>query len=169
MNNFNDYYSYMLGTNQPNNYMPSQNNMNNSYPNMGNQFDTGVFNNTFMNSENLPRLYSPSEGFTKGNMYANLYDPYKNYKPVPLKPKNERDSLLQQIQMYKFAMNDLVLYLDLNPRNSDLIKKYNEYLQKYTELVKRYEAMYGPLCNDNMPFSTNNWTWNDSPWPWEVM
>lgn len=27
------------------------------------------------------QIYDLSEGFTKGNMFVNLYDPYKNYTP----------------------------------------------------------------------------------------
>lgn len=156
MNNFNDYYNYMTLNKDMNNY----NNLNG--------FDS-VYQNTFMNMENTPKLYSPNEGFTKGNMYVDLYQQYKNYKPKEIKATSERDSLLQQIQMYKFAMNDLNLYLDVNPKNnSNLIKLYNDYLLKSKELVNRYENAYGPICSDSIVMPTNDFIWNNSPWPWEV-
>jgi len=166
MNNFNDYYDYLVGNSKtmPNN-IPTPNTSN--YSNSMN-FDNNMFQNTFMNLEEMPKLYNAKEGFTKGNMFANLYESYKNYKPMPIVAKSERESLLEQIQMHKFAMNDLVLYLDVNPRNSSLIKTYNDYLVKSKELVNQYEKMYGPLCNDSMIMPTNDWIWNNSPWPWEV-
>jgi len=161
MNNFNDYYDYLNNSlGKDNNYM--------NFQKQNNKFDNSTFGNTFMNLSNTPKLFSPSEGLMKGNMYANLYDPYKNYKPMTLKPRSERESMLIQIQMYKFAMNDLVLYLDVNPKNSDLIKLYNDYLKKVNELTNNYEKMYGPLTNDGMVMPANDWIWNNSPWPWEV-
>jgi len=167
MNNFNDYYNYLnnnLG--KDNNFMPYKNQ--NKLLNEMKNFDDSTFSNTFINLSDTLKLYSPSEGFMKGNMYANLYDPYKNYKPMTLKPRSERESMLMQIQMCRFAMNDLVLYLDVNPRNSNLIKLYNDYLKKVNELTNNYERMYGPLTNDGMTMPTNDWTWKNSPWPWEV-
>ena len=155
MNNFNDYYNYMIGKQANNMY------------NNPNNFDNNTFQNTFLNMENTPKLYNANEGFTKGNMYENLYEPYRNYKPKPIVATSERESLMNQIQMYKFAMNDLALYLDLNPRNSSLIKQYNDYLAKSKELVNNYERLYGPITNDSMPMNTNDWNWNQNPWPWE--
>lgn len=166
MNNFNDYYNYMIGNNGIPNNNPI-NNMNEMMNNMMN-FDNNTFQNNFMNNnENKPKLFNPSEGFTKGNMYANLYDQYKNYKPATIISMNERQDILNQIRMYKFAATDLSLYLDVNPKNNErLIKLYNEYITKAKELKNKYEKMYGPLtCDFIMP--TNDFIWNNSPWPWE--
>lgn len=169
MNNFNDYYNYMIGNTKAN---PSAMGSGMVNPGLNYEhkvnFDNNVFQDNFMNLENSPRLYNPNEGFTKGNMFSNLYDPYKNYKPMEITASSERQNLMQQIQMYKFAMNDLVLYLDVNPKNTSLIKTYNDYLMKYRQLVDQYEKMYGPLSNDGMLMPTNDWVWNNSPWPWEV-
>ena len=51
-------------------------------------------------------------------------------------------------------------------RNISYIK-LNTYLKKEKELVTLYESKYGPLTTSS-PVQTNNWTWNNSPWPWEV-
>lgn len=170
MNNFNDYYNYMIGNkNMPNNNPINNMNemMNNMMNNDMNNFDNNMFQNTFMNNQNSPKLYKPNEGFTKGNMYANLYDPYKNYKPATIISRSEKEDLLNQIRMYKFAATDLSLYLDVNPKNnSNMIKLYNEYIEKAKELKTKYEKTYGPLtCDFMMP--TNDFIWNNSPWPWE--
>ena len=75
-------------------------------------------------------LYSPIEGFNKGNMFKKLYSQYKNHV-YKLKVSSKRDELLYQIQMYMFAMKDINLYLDLHPDDSMMLKKYYDYRNKY--------------------------------------
>ena len=83
------------------------------------------FNKTFMNSipNSVPNmdnmgnmstnLADPKNGFLRGNMFNNLYDPYKNYKYRELKPSNKREELLYNILMHNFVLVDLQLYLEL--------------------------------------------------------
>ena len=106
-------------------------------------------------------------GFKRGNLFSNLYDEYKNYKPQELKANNEKEDLLLQIDEQRFAMIEMNLYLDLYPNNKEALNRFNTYLKKEKELVTLYESKYGPLTTSS-PVQTNNWTWNNSPWPWEV-
>ena len=110
-------------------------------------------------------LYSPIEGFNKGNMFKKLYSQYKNHV-YKLKVSSKRDELLYQIQMYMFAMKDINLYLDLHPDDSMMLKKYYDYRNKYNELKKKYENEYSPLCTNNV-MNSSKWTWIDNPWPWD--
>lgn len=141
--NFNDYYNYLNEFNNIN-YIP-----NNTIENP---------NNNILNSE---------EGFKKGNMFKNLYNGYKDYKPVKLTAQSEREDMLMQIQEYSFAATDLELYLDTNPNDNNALNLFNKYLNKKIELINMFEEKYGPLTlNSNV--QTNNWLWKNSPWPWEV-
>lgn len=159
MNNFNDYYNYMIG----NGVMPNNNPITNMNEMMN--YDNSVFEKTYMNN-NMPKLYKPEEGFTKGNMYINLYNQYKDYKPAIIISRNELEDLLNQIRMYNFTITDLSFYLDIHPNNPNLINLYNSYVAKEKELIEKYEKEYGPLsCNTIMP--TNDYVWNNNPWPWE--
>ena len=115
------------------------------------------------------KLLDPTEGFIKGNLFANLYDPYKNYKPAELNPKNEREALLYQVMQYKFALIELNLYLDTHPNDKEMIKLYNKYLKTEKQMCDKYESMYGPLTVDSNYLDKNTWVWDNSPWPWEVM
>lgn len=110
-------------------------------------------------------LYSPLEGFNKGNMFKNLYSKYKNHV-YKLKVNSKRDELLYQIQMYLFAMKDINLYLDLHPNDVNMLNKFYEYRNKYNELKKKYENEYSPLCINNV-MNNNKWSWVDNPWPWD--
>ena len=47
----------------------------------------------------------------------------KNYKPEVLKPTNDQERLLYNIQTICFAAHDLNLYLDLNPNDQSIPTK----------------------------------------------
>ena len=153
MSDFNDYYNYLLNGNEL--YKENIN------------FDNMTFANTFMHND--LKVYDPNEGFIRGNMFENLYKEYKNYKPMKVKPISEKNALMLEIQKYKFALNDLTLYLDVNPNNKEAIKLYNNYVISLNKLTKYYENLYGPITLDNDLIKTSNFNWINCPWPWEVM
>lgn len=158
MNNYNDYYNYLNGYSDMN-FMPNPNNM---IDDMNYQ---NAFPNTFMQNNNS--VADSMTGLKRGNMFNNLYEQYKNYKPEELKAKTEREDLLLQIKEQKFAMIDLGLYLDLHPNDKSVLNLFNNSLNKEKELCNLYESKYGPLTFDSMA-QNNDWLWVRSPWPWEV-
>lgn len=107
----------------------------------------------------------PIEGFNRGNMFENLYSPYKNYV-YKLKVNNKKDELLYKIQIYYFAMIDLNLYLDLHPTETEALRNYQEYKKELERLKEEYGRLYGPLTIDDVNSKTK-WTWIDNPWPWD--
>ncbi len=120
---------------------------------------------TNMITPSKEKLVDLDEGFTKGNMFANLYDPYKHYEPTCLKPQNEREALLLHIYKLDFALNDLNLYLDLYPTDMEAYEKFKKYAYDYEKCVHEYEKNYQVLevCHDTY----GKYTWLDNPWPWE--
>ena len=167
MNSYNDYYgymNYMTGNNDMPNYGMANVGMN--YQNFSN-FDNNNFSNNFMMPTANNELLEPKEALEKGNMFKNLYVPYKNYKPVKLEAKTERQRKLNEIRSYAFVMKELNLYLDVNPNNASYINLFNEYRKIKEKLVEQYEKMYGPLTLNSSALEQNNWVWNNSPWPWE--
>lgn len=158
--------------------------MNNNFYEIPNDWYS-EFNNTFMNSlnndmgnmnmsNNMPNMFNqnnnladPKTALDRGNLFNNLYDPYRNYKYRPLKPSNKREELLYNILMHHFALTELALYLDLNPNNQNMLNLYNRYLDNKKKLVKEYERNFGPLTLEGDNVGTNDWNWNKSPWPWE--
>ena len=92
MNNFNDYYNYLNNYNDMNfmtnpNTMITDMNYQNMFPN------NYIIPNTNTNSS----ITDSQIGFKRGNLFSNLYDEYKNYKPQELKASNEREDLILQI------------------------------------------------------------------------
>lgn len=123
--------------------------------------------NGLNNNTNNSSLFTPTEGYDKGNLFSDLYDQYKNYKPETLRASNEREKLFLELSRIHFAMHELNLYLDLNPNDRSILTLFNDYRRKVNELTKEYEAKYGPLTTmsdslDQVPFM-----WEQTAWPWE--
>jgi hypothetical protein len=105
--------------------------------------------NIISNSNNMnmgnPLLVTPTEGYNRGNMFADLYDQYKNYRPVTLRGNTDQERLFLELSRMCFAAHEINLYLDLNPNDVSMIRLFNDYREKTNELVKEYESKYGPL------------------------
>lgn len=161
MNDFNDYYNYLNGNYSDPNFMQYPNNIINDI-----NYQNNIQNN-YPIADTTPDITTTLIGFKRGNLFNSLYDEYKNYKPQELKANSEREDLIIQIDEQRFAVIELGLYLDVYPNDKAALNKYNGYLKKEKELVSLYESKYGPLTIYS-PVQTNNWLWNNSPWPWEV-
>jgi spore coat protein JB len=106
-------------------------------------------------------------GFIRGNMFDNLYKPYKNhiYKVMS---NNEKDAALLKIQELTFTLIDFNLNLDVNDTDTNIIGLYNQYMQELKNLVNDYENKYGPLTLDSNTLNQYPWVWINCPWPWEA-
>lgn len=115
------------------------------------------------NDEQLYSIVDPKEAFNRGNLFDYFFWPYKYV--ANLKPQNEREALMQNIQMYAFAAHELNLYLDVYPDNKQAIGLYNQYTEMANKYTNEYESKYGPLSLGKEQKSP--WMWINSPWPWE--
>ena len=140
----------------------------NFMPNMGNMNYQGQTNyeqkKYQMHKDNL---YDPYQGFIRGNMFKDLYDPYKLNNPYNIEPANDQAKMLTSIDALSFAMIDLNLYLDIYPNSKEYIDLFNRYRIEKNNLVKEYENKYGPLTLDSDANNTYPWAWDRMPWPWE--
>ena len=147
--------------------------MNNNFYEIPNDW-YGNFDNTFMSS--IPQMDSISNmslaeskvALERGNLFNDLYLPYKNYKYRMLRASNKREELLLNILMHNFILTELDLYLDTNPKDTNKVNLYNKYLQNKKRLIDEYENTYGPLLLDGLTGRENDFTWVNRPWPWEV-
>lgn len=128
------------------------------------------YSSNYSSSSNsrVDSFFSPNEGFAKGNMQENIYQPYKLTNPNLPVASNERERLLLDVQKYSFAMWDLNLYLNTHPTDRNVMMLFDQYRTLYTKAVNAYEDRFGPLRVENANTNSGYWTWNKSPWPWEV-
>lgn len=138
-------------------YTVNDNSFLNDYFNINNQ-------STYMG--NNSDILSAKEGLILGNLYANEYDQYKNYKPRQLKADSAQESDLLKIRELTFAIIDLNLKLDVEPNNTELFQLFKLYNEELNNRIKDYSNKYNPLelCYD----LGNNYDWYKNPWPWEV-
>jgi spore coat protein JB len=120
-------------------------------------------------SQYSPKLTTSYEGFIRGNMFADLYDPYISAEPFNLTPANEREALLNKVREYEFAAIDLTLYLDTHPQDGEKIKLFNQNAIQVKNARNEYETKYGPLSLGSEALNSYPWAWISSPWPWEVI
>lgn len=78
----------------------------------------------------------------------------------------DRNKLFRTIQMYGFAIDEIVLYLDTHPNCQNALNYYHKYNNLKREAVEEYNRLYGPLTAKQVR-SREKWTWTNEPWPWE--
>lgn len=113
-------------------------------------------------------ILNPYDGYLKGNVFKNIYNQYKNYVPVKLIPNSEQEELLLNVNQLCFIMHELNLYLDVFPNDSKMIELFNKYEMMANEATIKYEKNYGPLTINSVISEPNNFTWENTLWPWEV-
>ena len=125
------------------------------------------FNDTFYsNNMTSNQLATINLALDRGNLFNNLYEPYKNYKYNNLTATNKREELLLNVLRYDFVLTELNLYLDIYPKDRNMINLYNQYLEEKKRACFEYTKNFGPLTLDDQSYN-KSWSWLQSPWPWE--
>ena len=161
MNNF-DYQMFLNGTNNGfNDIFLQPNNNSTNFP----LFNNNMNNNNGLNSTN--NLLTASEGYVKGNLFKNLYDPFRNYTPAKLTARNAREEALLNLNQMHFAMHEANLYLDNFPNDINMINRFNEFRTSYEKLLNDYQSKYGPLEITSPYMTTSPFAWSSDAWPWD--
>ena len=112
-------------------------------------------------------LYDSYNGFIRGNLFENLYSPYKEKEPYEVKPINEQARMLTDIDSLCFSLTDLNLYLDIYPDDKNIINLFNKYRKEKEALTMEYESKFGPLTLNSDSLNSYPWDWINMPWPWD--
>lgn len=93
----------------------------------------------------------------------------------------DRNSLLKQIGEISFTLDDLRLYLDTHPTDTDALDLFQKHMQMRKQLLKQYADEFEPLTCDCICLETNgssatdtkyprqkHWTWSDGQIPWDT-
>ncbi len=130
-------------------------------------YDNNKYNEPlYTKNENPNTILNPYNGFIKGNMFKNLYNGYK-IEPIILEANSEKNRLKIMLDAICFAKEDLNLYLDIYPNDTDMIKLFESYSNEAMNLLKEYESKFGPIFVDSKANMVTPWAWDNNPWPWE--
>lgn len=111
--------------------------------------------------ENPPK-YEARKGLVRGTLYPGLDLPFMgmvNQKELPVTPKTELQALC-------FAVNELALYLDTHPEDTEALELYRAYQKMLHEGTAEFSKEHGPMSHGT-PVDHKTYTWLDEPWPWE--
>lgn len=78
----------------------------------------------------------------------------------------EKEKMLKQVQMYRFALVDASLFLDTHPTDKEALKYFKRINELFEKALKNYEDKYASI-NISSGISDNKWEWATSPFPWE--
>lgn len=79
---------------------------------------------------------------------------------------DKKQRLLNEIYETSFAVNDLTLFLDTHPYDSQALAMFNSLNQRRQNALKAFERDYYPLTIDSMSDNSSSWTWGSAPAPW---
>lgn len=131
-------------------------------------YDNNNYNKPlYTENVNPNSVYDPYAGFLRGNMFPNLYDPYKFSNPMELHPNSEKEQMLMMLNSLDFATIDINLYLDNYPNDKDMIELFNQYRMELNKIREEYEKLFGPILVDSNASMAYPWAWDKEPWPWE--
>lgn len=78
-----------------------------------------------------------------------------------LKTQKMKNDLMEKIMQYRFAVEEISLYLDTHPNDCDAVKRHNYFAAKAMELMDEYEKEYGGMLSIYSG-SGCMWEWPDS-------
>ena len=154
-------------------YLDIVNKEKNNYDIKENNYETIILDNDDMDNymiggyKNIKRDndIDINNGFYLGNVFTSTYKPYKNKKQKKINAYSEKEKMLLKIQELDFVLNDLNLYLDINPKDSNVYNIFKNIALKLKVLKDEYYKKYQvlELCKD----IGDKYTWIDDPWSWE--
>ena len=77
-----------------------------------------------------------------------------------------KKALEKEIARVSFTMDELRLFLDTHPRQSEALSAFAELRRHREKLMDSYEKNYGPICAYRAGGS-EKWSWVQQAWPWE--
>lgn len=75
-------------------------------------------------------------------------------------------ALEKEIARLSFSMDELRLFLDTHPKDTQALAAFVELKKKRRERIEQYHELYGPL-DAYSGGGSEHWNWLQQPWPWE--
>lgn len=111
-----------------------------------------------------PEYHELPLGFVRGTIYTGLDLPF--HDSCNQYPKHQ--SVKIQLQQYKFAIQELALYLDTHPGDREATEKYQAYKKLAMQKENEFTAKYGPISHNDSD-GCGAYRWLESPWPWDYV
>ena len=103
------------------------------------------------------------------NMYQNMNrntgrNTGQNMGQVPDHSMMNRRQLMDHINQVSFVINEITLYLDTHPCDTEALEYFREMSRHRSQALKDYAESYGPLTVDTAADScSDRWSWINEP------
>ena len=105
--------------------------------------------------------YEPSEALARGTLFPGLDLPFLN-----LVNEKAPDTPMGEVMAIDFVCDELELYLDTHPEDSEAFDLYQSFLALRKEAHERYVSRYGVITQCGQ-LGMESYTWLQDPWPWD--
>ena len=85
-----------------------------------------------------------------------------------MKQETSKKALLEEITQVGFAVDEMTLYLDTHPYETEAIDYLTYYVRRKNQLMKEYAYQYGPLTIVTADHRQDVWNWALLPMPWNI-
>lgn len=82
-----------------------------------------------------------------------------------MKQETSKKALLEEITQVGFAVDEMTLYLDTHPYETEAIDYLTYYVRRKNQLMKEYAYQYGPLTIVTADHRQDVWNWALLPIP----
>ena len=108
--------------------------------------------------------YDSNEALRNGTLFPGLNLPFhiEMQSRFPTLP-----AALTELMALDFAIDEMGLYLDTHPEDSEALELFNSYIKLAQQGRAKYEAAFGPLAKRYVS-EDGQYTWINNPWPWEM-
>ena len=117
--------------------------------------------NPYVPGQEWGQRYCRADALAQGTLFPELNLPFHLAVQGNAVPKTP----LSELQALCFVINELGLYLDTHPEDTEAFQLYQRYAELEKEGRKRYEAQFGPLTQ-KATAADSRYSWVDNPWPW---
>ena len=106
-------------------------------------------------------MYPKQRGLIRGTLFKDLEFPF-------LGATNRADNTtpLSHIQALQFAVQEIAMYLDTHPWDTDALEIWQQYVALYNTMMEQYQENNPPLHQDYMT-QIPTYHWSEGPWPWQ--
>ena len=112
-------------------------------------------------SPSAPR-YSKTKALENGTFFQELDLPFHLKVNAP----QLADTHLNQLRALDFVIQELSLYLDTHPNDSEAFALFQNYVELEKTAREKYVEQHGPLTQNDAALSST-YTWVNGPWPWQ--
>ena len=109
-----------------------------------------------------PQPYSKTKALENGTLFPDLDLPFHLKVNAP----QLADTDLNQLRALDFVIQELGLYLDTHPNDSEAFALFQNYVELEKTARESYVEEHGPLTQNDAAMD-DTYTWGKGPWPWQ--